>query len=135
MSEPLTGGCLCGEVRYVVDAVVERLAACYCTDCQRMTGAGGSINALVPATAFRVVKGQTRVFTKKADSGADLHRHFCGECGSWIYNPMGGDPDYLVLKAGTFDRHDGMKVVLNLWTRSRAPWAPVDATLETRETQ
>lgn len=46
MSEPLTGGCLCGEVRYVVDSAVERLAACYCTDCQRMTSAGGSVNAL-----------------------------------------------------------------------------------------
>ena len=28
MSEPLTGGCLCGAVRYVVDAAVDRLVAC-----------------------------------------------------------------------------------------------------------
>ncbi len=133
MSEPLTGGCLCGEIRYVVDAPVERLAACYCDDCRRMTSAGGSINARVPASAFRLTKGQTRVFTKKADSGNDLQRHFCGDCGSWIYNPMGGDSEQVILKAGTFDRHDGMKIVLNLWTRSRAPWAAMDATVATHE--
>jgi hypothetical protein len=135
MSERLTGGCLCGAVRYAVDAPVERLAACYCTDCQRMTAAGGSINARVPAAAFRVTKGQTKVFTKTADSGNALHRHFCADCGSWIYNPMGGDPDYVILKAGTFDRHDGMKIELNLWAGSRPPWAPMDATLTTREKQ
>ena len=133
MSEPLTGGCLCGEVRYSVDAAVETLVACYCDDCRRITSAGGSVNAVVPASAFRLTKGETRVFTKTADSGNPLHRHFCGACGSWIYNPMGGDADRLILKAGTFDRHDGMKIVLNLWTRSRAPWAPIDATLPARE--
>ena len=135
MSEPLTGGCLCGEIRYSVDWAVERLAACYCKDCQRMTSAAGSVNALVPASAFRLTKGQTKVFTKQADSGNALHRHFCGNCGSWIYNPMGGDPEHLILKAGTFDRHEGMKIELNLWARSRAPWAPMDATLTTHETQ
>jgi hypothetical protein len=135
MSEPLTGGCLCGAVRYAVDASVEKLAACYCTDCQKATGAGGSINAVVPASAFRLTKGQTKVFTKTADSGNDLHRHFCGDCGSWLYNPIGGDPSRIVLKAGCFDRHDGMRVVLNLWTRSRPQWAAVDMTLPTRETQ
>ena len=135
MSEPLTGGCLCGEIRYVVDSPVERLAACYCSDCRRMTSAGFSVNAVVPASAFRLTKGQTKVFTKTADSGADLHRHFCGDCGSWIYNPMGGDPERIVLKAGAFDRHEGMKIVLNLWTRSRAPWALMDATLPTHEKQ
>ena len=93
MSEPLTGGCLCGAIRYVVDAAVERLAACYCADCRRMTSAAGSINAVVPAGAFRLTKGETKVFTKTADSGHALHRHFCGDCGSWIYNPLGGDPN------------------------------------------
>ena len=135
MSEPLTGGCLCGEVRYAVESAVERLAACYCTDCQRMTSAGGSVNALVPASAFRLTKGQTKVFTKTADSGNALHRHFCGNCGSWIYNPMGGDSEHLILKAGTFDRHDGMTIELNLWTRSRPPWAPMDPTIPIREKQ
>ena len=135
MSEPLTGGCLCGEIRYVVDWSVERLAACYCDDCRRMTSAAGSVNARIPASAFRLTKGQTKVFTKMADSGNALHRHFCGQCGSWIYNPMGGDPEHVILKAGTFDRHEGMKIELNLWARSRAPWAPIDAAVTTLETQ
>ena len=135
MSDALTGGCLCGEIRFVVECAVDRLVACYCSDCQRMTSSGGSTNALVPASAFRLVRGQTRVFSKVADSGNTLDRHFCGNCGSWIYNPKGDDPEFVVLKAGTFDRHDGMTIRLNLWARSRPPWAPMDATITTRETQ
>jgi hypothetical protein len=133
MTEPLTGGCLCGKVRYRVDAPVERLAACYCTDCQRATSSGFSANALIPTSAFALTRGQTKVFTKIADSGNALHRHFCGDCGSWLYNPKGDDPDFLILKAGAFDRHDGMKIVVNLWTRSRPPWAPIDTSIRSHE--
>ena len=93
----------------------------------------GSINAVVPASAFRIVSGQTRVFTKTADSGNALHRHFCGTCGSWIYNPMGGDATQVVLKAGTFDRHEGMQITLNLWTSSRPAWAPLDTSIPCHE--
>lgn len=100
-----------------------------------MTSAGGSINARVPASAFRLTQGQTKVFTKTADSGHALHRHFCGDCGSWIYNPMGGDPDYVILKAGAFDRHGGMRIELNLWAQSRPQWALIDTALATHEKQ
>ena len=135
MPDFLTGGCLCGAIRYVVECKVEGLAACFCKDCQRMTGAGGSINALVPSRVFRLTKGKTKVFTKTADSGNALHRHFCGDCGSWIFNPMGGDPEQVVVKAGTFDSHEGMAVVLNLWAQSRAPWTQIDTTIPTRQGQ
>ena len=53
MPEPLTGGCLCGAVRYAVDVPVTHLAACYCTDCRRLSGAAGSINAGVRARDCR----------------------------------------------------------------------------------
>lgn len=130
MSEPLTGGCLCGAIRYEVDAPVERLIACHCTDCQRTSGTGASINAPLASSAFRLVKGRTRVFSHTADSGNTLHRHFCGDCGSPIYSQRDNAPQALVLKAGTLDRHEGLKLVMNIWTRSRRPWTPMDASLE-----
>ena len=71
MTTPLTGGCLCAAVRYEVSAPVEKLIACHCTDCQHASGTGASVNAMIPSSAFRLVAGQTKVFSKPADSGHD----------------------------------------------------------------
>ena len=34
MSNPTTGGCLCGKIRYSVSQPVEKIIACHCTHCQ-----------------------------------------------------------------------------------------------------
>ena len=34
----LAGGCLCGQVRYTLNAKPKALNACHCTDCQTLTG-------------------------------------------------------------------------------------------------
>lgn len=133
MSGPITGGCLCGAIRYEVSVPVEKLIACHCTDCQRTSGTGASFNAVMPSSALRFTRGKTRVFSKPSDSGNLLHRHFCGDCGSPIYSQRANAPDFLVLKAGSLDHPEGLKVVMNIWTRSRRPWTLMDGSLESHE--
>ena len=133
MSEPLTGGCLCGAIRYAVSAPVQNLIACHCTDCQKASGTGASINALLPSSAFSITRGTPRVFTKPADSGNVLHRHFCGDCGAPIFSQRDNLREFMVLKAGSLDRHEGLRVVMNIWTRSRRPWTLIDPAVESHE--
>ena len=45
----LTGGCLCGSVRYECDATPLGTAVCHCTHCQKVSGSAFSVNVLVPA--------------------------------------------------------------------------------------
>ena len=133
MTTPLTGGCLCGAIRYTVGAPVEKLIACHCTDCQRTSGAGASINALLPSSALAFTKGSTKVFSKPSDSGNVLNRHFCADCGSPIFSQRASAPEFLVLKVGGLDRHEGLRVAMNIWTRSRRPWTLMDTSLESHE--
>jgi hypothetical protein len=49
----LEGSCLCGAIRFSVDAPVADLRACHCRNCQKASGAGGSVNAVLPSRAFR----------------------------------------------------------------------------------
>jgi hypothetical protein len=66
MSQPRTGGCLCGAIRYetVGDPVF-----CHRLDCQRQSGAAQVPVARVPSAGFRILQGTPRRYVTKADSG------------------------------------------------------------------
>lgn len=126
MSVPLTGSCLCGAIRFTVSAPVSELRACHCRDCQKTSGTAGSVNAVLPASAFKITQGTPKRYDAKAASGRTLHRYFCAGCGSPIYSQRQTNPDLVVVRAGTFDNAEGMKIATNIWTSTARPWAHID---------
>ena len=126
MSAPLTGSCLCGAIHYTVNLPVTELRACHCTHCQKASGAAGSVNAVVPGAAFKITHGAPKCYAATADSGRTLYRYFCGDCGSPIYSQRATTPETVVVRAGTLDDSSGMKITMNIWTRSARPWAWID---------
>ena len=126
MPDALSGSCLCGAIRFTVSQPVTELRACHCKDCQKASGAGGSVNAVLPASAFRITQGAPKRFAARADSGRTLFRHFCGDCGSPIYSYRETRPETLVVRAGAFDDPPPMKIAAHIWTKSKRPWAYVD---------
>jgi hypothetical protein len=126
MADKLSGSCLCGAIRYVITAPVTELRACHCANCQKSSGAGGSVNAPVASSAFRITQGTPKRYTAVADSGRTLHRYFCGDCGSPIYSQRENAPEMAVVRAGTLDDAGDMKITANIWTKSRRPWSHID---------
>jgi len=127
MPAPLTGGCLCGAIRYTVNASVATLRACHCTNCQKSSGAAGTVNAVVPSASFRITKGATRKYDDSAThSGRTLSRHFCAECGSPIYSHRETTPETLGVRAGTLDDSSGLKIGTHIWTEMARPWSHID---------
>ncbi len=126
----LTGGCLCGAIRYTLGAPVTGLRACHCTHCQKSSGTGSSVNAVVPSEAFTLTQGTPRRYADKADSGRTLLRFFCGDCGAPIYSQRENNPERIVVRAGSFDDSSAMKITANIWTRSARPWSWIDPATE-----
>ena len=122
VSNPITGGCLCGNIRYSVSAPVEKIIACHCTHCQKSSGTGASHNAAVPTAAVTFTSGKPKRYADTAASGNVLNRYFCGDCGSPIYSQREKLPEMMVLKVGTLDAPNEMKLVMNIWTDSARPW-------------
>jgi hypothetical protein len=122
----LTGSCLCRAIRYEVNIPITELRQCHCTDCQKVSGAGGTVNALIPSSALRITQGEPKRFTKIADSGRTLHRFFCGECGSSLFSRRELTPETTVLRIGALDSPPPMQVVAHIWTASARPWAHID---------
>jgi hypothetical protein len=126
MTAKLAGSCLCGAIRYSVDVPVTELRACHCVHCQKTSGAGGSVNAVIPSSAFTITQGAPKRYAALADSGRTLYRYFCGDCGSPIYSQRATTPETVVVRAGTLDNAPDMKIATTIWTRSKRPWAWID---------
>jgi hypothetical protein len=117
---------MCGAIRYTLSVPVTELRACHCTTCQKGSGTQGSVNAVIPAAAFKLTQGTLKRYDSIADSGRTLVRCFCGDCGSPIYSQRASALDTLVVRAGSLDQADDMKITANFWTRSARPWAYID---------
>jgi hypothetical protein len=121
---PLTGGCQCGQVRYRVTEAPVRLVACHCRECQRQSGSAFGMSLLVPERGLEVT-GETRRFTRRADSGNDNTGVFCPQCGVRIYNVARNVEGLVSLKPGTLDHTRGLKPDYFVWLQSAQGWVPV----------
>jgi hypothetical protein len=85
----LHGTCLCGGIRFEVDADPETLRFCHCTSCKHLSGGGGTVNFGVPPSAIRIVAGEGLIQTFTPDGGSA--KTFCRTCGANLFG--GGWPD------------------------------------------
>ena len=124
----LSGGCLCGAVRYTVGAPPALAVNCYCTDCRRASGTAHSTHVAVPAEAF-VLKGPVSFYESRADSGQMVKRHFCPDCGSPLYSTGDGGSGMVYLRASGLDDPDAVAPQVSVYV-SRAPkWDRADPSL------
>jgi hypothetical protein len=117
----ITGGCLCGSVRYEADADPAFVGICHCTDCQRFTGSAFSTIVAIPATVLKV-SGTLKSFTKAGDTGKPIHRRFCPECGSGILDDAAALPGLVMLNAGTLDDRSWVQPQSEVYCDSAQPW-------------
>jgi hypothetical protein len=115
----LTGGCLCGAVRYTVSGDMIFSGKCYCEDCRKTSGTGhGSVFA-VPESAVTVT-GKLTEYKKDGGSGQPITRRFCPVCGSKISATAAVMPGVMMVTASTLD--DPTKFVHQMSVyASRAP--------------
>jgi hypothetical protein len=103
------------------------MAACHCTECQKQTGSSFSIIVAVPRDALEVQGDSLSSFTTVGtDSGQEVARHFCRECGSPIVSLGDGMPELAFIKAGTLEDRSWLEPQMHVWCDSAQPWVPLD---------
>lgn len=133
MPTTLTGGCLCGAVRFECVHDGEKMAVCHCADCRKASGAAAAHILRVPAEALRIVRGEPRSYEKRADSGNAITRLFCPNCGSQLYSMREDTPRFRAIRAGALDDPSSLEVGLHIWTRSALPWVARDTSVPQHE--
>ena len=97
-----TATCACRKLSVVCEGDPIACSFCFCTECQRRTGAAFGVGADYPARASRC-SGTPKTFTRGSDSGRLLHMKFCPECGTTVYWEMQLLPLHFGVAAGAFN--------------------------------
>jgi hypothetical protein len=121
---PLTGGCLCGGVRYEVTEPLVSAGYCHCTRCQRRTGTAAAASARVAPGSLRVTSGEELVRAYDPGDGGFL-KEFCSACGGALWSRSPDDPEVIGVRLGTFDGDPGIRPEYRQYVAYAAVWEPV----------
>ena len=132
---PVTGGCLCGAVRYESRDPPVLGCFCHCTLCQKNYGGLFQATLKFTGSGFRYTSGEPKYYR----SSVFAKRGFCAECGSPIAFLYEGNPDLWVL-IGSLDhpadwplRKEAAWGQSNHWhIESKVPWYEISDGLPQR---
>ena len=122
--EPITGGCLCGGVRFELSAPPAPAGYCHCTRCQRRTGTASSAQARIDGRTFRLVKGAQLLKCWRHPDGG-FEKCFCRECGSRLFSRDPDDARQMSVRLSAFDRDPGVRPSFRAFVAYAAPWEQI----------
>lgn len=128
MTEPYTGGCECGSIRYTVSADPARMSECQCRQCQRGSGTGhGSYLTFIGAPVE--VTGEASRWETVGEGGTRKSRAFCPTCGSPAYLTFPDMPQVFVAIAASLDDPSRYRPQKVMWASAGQPWDHHDPAL------
>jgi hypothetical protein len=120
----LTGGCLCGGVRFELTAAPRSAGYCHCTRCQRRTGTASSAQARIDGSALRLLRGEELLRAWRHREGGH-QKLFCGECGAHLFSRNPDDASQVSVRLGAFDRDPGIRPSWRSFVAYAAAWEPI----------
>ena len=111
---PVTGGCLCGAVRYEIATDPTHVVHCHCAMCRKATGAAFATWVCVPLGALVMTAGEVRA-RRSSEKGS---RGFGATCGSPILMDDESSPT-IDVSIGSLDDASGFEALDNIWTSAR----------------
>jgi len=120
---PLTGGCLCGGVRFEISEPLQSANWCHCTRCQRRTGGAASAQGRIAPGSLRVLQGEELLRAYRPPDG--FAKIFCSACGSGLWSESPDDPEVKGVRLGAFDGDPGVRPQWRQFVAYAAPWEPI----------
>jgi len=121
MKPPMTGGCLCGAVRYEILAEPIARINCHCRTCQKAAGAPYLALIFVPAAALKI-HGNYTEFTTLAASGNKVYRAFCPQCGTPLFGKNSTFTSVRPVTVTTLDDPSEFIPEKDMWVVDAQPW-------------
>ena len=107
-------------MRFEVTQPFERVSACHCTTCKKISGGAGTVSGRVRSDAIAILDGEDLVRTFQPAEGTA--KTFCSVCGSNLFG--GGWPEsaHTSVRLSALDGRFDRKPEAHIFVRSVAPW-------------
>ena len=129
----ITGGCLCGALRYTASASPGMQGLCFCADCRKASG-----SVFIPFMGFDaadlVISGKTRQHVARSARGTDAVRNFCPDCGGLVFGGIVGIDASHTVYAGSLDDPAQFRPTLAIFNRDRPVWTTIPDGLVVHDT-
>jgi len=129
LTKPISGGCLCGAIKYTATHHPKWVSYCHCRMCQRSYGQASGIFLGFEKGILKIVKGNPKSY----QSSGWAMRSFCKNCGS----PLGVTYRHIdSILVGTLDNpEDWPPMDFHLGIESRINWNVIHDDLPQWETK
>ncbi len=124
----ITGGCLCGAIRYESSEPPIETGTCHCRVCQKWTGSAFMVMARFFRTALRFTKGEPKLYR----SSSIKEKGFCPDCGSSLFDrylvrkSARSNPDMVWVQLGTLDHPEAVSIDFHYGVETQLPWVHFD---------
>jgi hypothetical protein len=118
MSEAkLTGGCLCGAVRYETTGSPAWAGHCHCSLCRRSSGAAYVSWFVVPSATFKFTQGQSALYA----SSERARRGHCAICGTQLVFLSNRRPENTAITIASLDHPGAVQAKEHIFWDDRVP--------------
>lgn len=135
MSEDITitGGCLCGALRYEARGAPRFMGHCYCADCRKASGSG-----FMPFMGFESAdvrfSGEVRQYRSPSVRGSEAVRNHCPTCGGLVFGGEIGTGTGYTIYAGSLDDPTVFRPQVAIFNKDRPLWVGLPPGVPVHET-
>ncbi len=127
-ADPYQGQCLCGKIKYQIDAIEPKMGHCHCNMCRKFHGSAFATYGEAWRENFRWIEGEDQLSSYRANNGTV--RQFCRNCGSSLtFAPKNDDGKLVEFAMGTLDSEIEQRPDVHIFTDYRAGWYDISDSL------
>jgi hypothetical protein len=114
----IQGGCLCGQIRYLITCEPIDATMCHCSDCRRSCGATSVAWITVPVQHFSFTRGKPARFA----SSKNVERTFCPTCGTSLTYKIDRRKHEIDITTGSLDDPESYPPTQDAYCRDKLSW-------------
>ena len=114
----VTGGCLCGDIRFKLSETPRLIEYCHCESCRKAVGAPVMAWAGVALEQFEILDGNPGRYS----SSQSVERTFCKRCGTSLTIFIEEFPEEVYVSICALDDPTAMPPGVHIWRADRLPW-------------